>query len=847
MDIKEATKPINPLEIYESLDRKSGVSGLRDVQIEILKRWFTDRQNEKDSIIKLHTGVGKTLIGLLVLQSKLNSDSKPCLYVASTKHLAKQVCDEAERFGIPVCYLESGQKIPSKFESGSKILITYAHMLFNGKTIFGLENNSTIPNAIVLDDVHSCLDVIREAFTIKIERNKHKNLYCSILKLFSEELEEQRPGNFLNIKDGESTALMQIPYWTMRLKLSNLRDLIKTSQQQVTDIDFAWNLLFNDKNNLSCYISGKEICITPYRFSVEPFRTFSRANTRILMTATTQDDSAFIANMGIAKEAILNPLISHTQKWAGEKMIIIPSQIDEYFNKKELVESLLQNRNKNFGVVGIVPSNQKADEYAEVATEIQLKNANSKDIKKVDIKNIEDETKNLITGKFDSIYFFINKYDGIDLPDRSCRVLILDSKPFFNNLPSRNEELCREDSGYINKKLAQKIEQGMGRGVRGEKDYCAILVFGSDLVRFLRNKDTANYFSEQTRKQIEIGFSIAKQAQNEITANSNSSVVELLNQFLRRESVWKSYYNSEMSKITIQEPDERLYSLIETESDIDDLYYSGNHKKAVSQLQEFIDSNFTENENERGWFLQKLARYYDSFNPGEAQKIQQAAFTKNCNLLRSTKKVEYSKRVLESSRHKNILTYVRKFSNKNDFLRQMDEYLDNLAFGVPSELFEAGLGELGLLLGYDSTRPDKENGFGPDNLWVAPNNNYFLFECKNQVKQGRNEISGNEVGQMDKHIAWFRNLYKEAVLQSYMIIPINKLSKGSYFSEEVGVIRPNRLKILVENARRFANSLYENDTLIEDKEQIFELLKNNNLNESDFQESYSEHCLKRSY
>lgn len=39
-------------------------------------------------------------------------------------------------------------------------------------------------------------------------------------------------------------------------------------------------------------------------------------------------------------------------------------------------------------------------------------------------------------------------------------------------------------------RMAQKIEQGIGRGVRGEKDYCAILIIGSDIVKFMRSITT---------------------------------------------------------------------------------------------------------------------------------------------------------------------------------------------------------------------------------------------------------------------------------------------------------------------------------------------------------------------
>ena len=59
---------------------------------------------------------------------------------------------------------------------GEKILITYAHKVFNGKSIFGIDNNFINVGTVILDDSHACIDVIKDAQTISIKnvtRIKH--------------------------------------------------------------------------------------------------------------------------------------------------------------------------------------------------------------------------------------------------------------------------------------------------------------------------------------------------------------------------------------------------------------------------------------------------------------------------------------------------------------------------------------------------------------------------------------------------------------------------------------------------------------------------------------------------
>ena len=100
-----------PCELYSTLDRKSVAGPLRPAQEcidgisfasdSILSEWYTNHRDDRDLVIKLHTGEGKTLIGLLLLQSMINSKNGPCLYICPNVYLTAQVCAEAEKFGIP--------------------------------------------------------------------------------------------------------------------------------------------------------------------------------------------------------------------------------------------------------------------------------------------------------------------------------------------------------------------------------------------------------------------------------------------------------------------------------------------------------------------------------------------------------------------------------------------------------------------------------------------------------------------------------------------------------------------------------------------------------------------------
>lgn len=92
---------LHPRDIFFTLNRAPNFSFPRDIQTEVMNRWFDVRDNH-DNVIKLNVGSGKTLVGLLLLQSSLNERSGPALYVTPDNQLLQQVIQEAQALGIEV-------------------------------------------------------------------------------------------------------------------------------------------------------------------------------------------------------------------------------------------------------------------------------------------------------------------------------------------------------------------------------------------------------------------------------------------------------------------------------------------------------------------------------------------------------------------------------------------------------------------------------------------------------------------------------------------------------------------------------------------------------------------------
>ena len=81
------------------INRDPSFSFPRDIQTEVMNRWFSGRDN-LDNVIKLNVGSGKTLVGLLLLQSSLNERKGPALYVSPDNQLSQQVMQEAQALAL---------------------------------------------------------------------------------------------------------------------------------------------------------------------------------------------------------------------------------------------------------------------------------------------------------------------------------------------------------------------------------------------------------------------------------------------------------------------------------------------------------------------------------------------------------------------------------------------------------------------------------------------------------------------------------------------------------------------------------------------------------------------------
>jgi hypothetical protein len=277
---KKAERPIDPINLYETLDRTHDKGPLRPAQLAVLGTWFEDHQKTRDIIVKLHTGQGKTLIGLLMLQSRLNVGTWPALYLCPDNYLIDQTCEQARQFGIAACVAESD--LPDDFINGDKILVASVQKVFNGITKFGLHKQSVPIGTFLMDDEHACADRIREKCRIRIPSTEPA--YNALKTLFAEELKRKGLGTYAGICNGKREALLPIPYWSWVFHEGEVASILSANVER-DSIKFAWPLLKDMLGHCSAMIFGAAIEIERYIASLSAFGSYWKRAHRIFMSA----------------------------------------------------------------------------------------------------------------------------------------------------------------------------------------------------------------------------------------------------------------------------------------------------------------------------------------------------------------------------------------------------------------------------------------------------------------------------------------------------------------------------------------------------------------------------------
>ena len=784
---------LHPRELFAALPNKNArYQYPRDVQTEVWNQWF-DRREEKDIVIRMNTGGGKTVVALLILKSCLNENKGPAVYIAPDPYLAQQVIKEAQQLGIEVT--EDNRSL--RFVRGKAILITTIKTLINGQSVFGVDEIKIPIGSLVIDDAHACLETTEAQFTMVVNGQAYQRLFA----MFREDLRLQSETMVVEVENEESRVQMLVPYWAWMNKQAEVvalfSDIEHSSPEdgeadkytEITRNAFRFNypLIKNTLALCRCVFGGGVAEISPRILPTDIIPSFSNAARRIVMSATLADDSVLISHFDLNPESIIKSITPLTANDIGDRMILVPQELNTEFND-DILKTLFKGFSRSRNVVVIVPSNYRAKFWEDVA-DLTLR-----------ANNLEDGVNQMKSSKV-GLVVLVNKYDGIDLPKTACDVLVIDGLPDVRRGLDKIDEVILYGTEQILSQRIQRIEQGMGRGVRSNDDHCLVFLMGKTLTNFLFKADATRKFGSATRAQLSLSDKMA----DDLHGKSLSALTEVAQQFLARDQEWIKVSKGTLANLKY-EPVIQNNPITLAQRQAFTLARRNDFVAAARAINDAV--NNIKDIKIKGWLRQQLAEFQQFINPTESQLILRTAIKENPRIIRPIGGIDYQ-RLAPSVKSQAIQCseFIKNnFENGNRLILEVDSLLSQLIFQPDTaNAFEETLKELGFIIGYNSQRPEKEFGRGPDVLWEAGDRSYFINESKNGVTSN-GPINKGDCNQMNGSLVWFAKEYPGCTAIPLMIHPSNEFEYAASLPANVGIMTGEKLDAFRQAVRQFATA-----------------------------------------
>ena len=340
---KGHTAPVDPFEIFaKTPNLKNAPNDLWKGQAEALRSWHNNR-GVSDNVILLNTGAGKTIVGLLIAQSLVNENIGPVIFACSTIDLVEQTARECDRLGLLYTKRLVGEFSNDFFETGKAFCITTYQALFTAQSTF---TKNKLPSGIVFDDAHVGERIIRDAFTLSIDKERFPQLFSLIVEILRPEFVKIGKGphfSFILEQVGSQSVTMCPPSTAFRTHEQIIQAIKNVNNWRNTELLFPTIRLWENLGRCAIFVSSSSIEITPPFIPIGIYDFFGSNVRRIYLSATMEFETDFVRGFG---RRIAKPIVPDNDAGNGERLILLNSRFDKRVEKTLLAREILRDNKR---------------------------------------------------------------------------------------------------------------------------------------------------------------------------------------------------------------------------------------------------------------------------------------------------------------------------------------------------------------------------------------------------------------------------------------------------------------------------------------------------------------------
>jgi len=727
---------LDPVRIFASSTQRGTIEGLYGPQQEALTTWHQKHRAKNDVLFSLPTGGGKTVVGLLAAQSIVNETRGKVLYACATNQLVEQVRSQAEQCGLQVAsYYESQWRNREAFEQGRSTLITNYHALFNGMTKFLDE----VIAGIVFDDAHVAPNVLRDCFTIKLTAAHPAwlPLLQCLQPFFAETTYFQ---SFRRIQTPSPTGarekgLLYVPSWFIVAHIDAIITALESNKITDEDTKFAYAHLRHHLHMCCFLIAHNRLEIGPMVLPTHVLPYFTTKVRRIYMTATLPSRYECIRTFGVDRA---EPIIPTGKAGAAQRLFVFAKGEGDAGKPYDEARKLALPRKACI----IVPSTNAGKKWQDIAQTYESKKGHAA------IRTFAQATDN-------RKIILAALYDGIDLPGKSCNVLILDGLPRGAFLYDVFVEIGLDIMALKRANMASRIVQSIGRIFRSNTDHGVVILADKAQQTWLIGADHLPSVPPLLQQQIMLGLEIRK-----LVDDNAVTYEELMEAVINGRKDWDTFYNTQIAKLQAdKKPKEIAWGDDAAKGEYQafrDLWEQ-RYPQAADSLCRLARLVEKDEKFLSAWYLHwaALALLLAGHSGTSTQLYHQAACTK-CSLGRpagaQSNRIEGSTPGPQAKRvAKNWERLYGKFGAAQQAITS--------GGGKNAELHGDALQDLGDFLGFIASQPDRDLKTGPDVVWRLPELNAVVsLEAKTQ-KTSPVAYKKTQVGKLHDDVTWLDNKY----------------------------------------------------------------------------------------
>jgi len=730
-------RPIDPIAIFQSCKvSDESINDLWLAQGDALREYHNHR-DASDITIALNTGAGKTLVGLLIAQSLANESSQQVVYACASIQLIEQTKDKANGYGLDVTTYYQGQFSDDGYNSSARPCLTTYQALFNGKTRFQQDDIG----AIIFDDAHTADQILRDQFTLSIDRERLQLVYDEISSLFADyHAKTDRRASYEEMLKGDSHRTFWIPpneIYEKRNRLSSI--LLESSLSDNVDTMFSWEHLRDFTDRCCVLISNQSITITPPFIPIGTLPYFSTHVRRVYLSATLDARDSFARTFGRVPVRRIAP---STKAGECERLVLVPSMSPHISDEQESLKttaSFLSNRK----ALIIVPTYDRSDNWLGVA-------------ERPDKDSVAARVREFRSANTTKSLTLVGRYDGIDLPDDKCRVLVIDGLPKGTGPLERYLWEYLQMENALRNPIACRLVQAFGRISRGMSDYGVIILSGDELVRWLRIPRNLKLLPKFLARQIKLGFDLSEQI-------DENGLEDPANYCLQRNPDWIGKHGEFVSgdeEDSIKDSPTDLDAMVKValaECRYIEFLWDADFGHAARALRDVSEDAGKVSDNLKAWHEIWLG--YALERAGDREGAQ--SHYRNAHAIqRNIPRFPWPDRLSDDD----TPGQVRRVVEQMDVLggtqiglpKRFKENLAALRDGSSNQM-EESLRYLGQYLGFESSRPDNEYGTGPDVLWTMKDVPLVVCIEAKTDKGESSKYNKRDIGQMHDHVQWLHD------------------------------------------------------------------------------------------